>query len=101
MASSMIQVTPEMLRSKAGEVRNYRGQHDDTMARIKNLVYALNEIWKGEGQDAFLSKYESMQPTFSNFSELLETYAKLMDVAANDLESTDQSLKAKINNTFS
>ena len=44
MASATIQLTPEMLRGKAGEVRNYRSQHDDTMGKIKNLVYALNEI---------------------------------------------------------
>ncbi len=95
---AVIQVTPETLRSKASDVRNYRSQHDDTMGRLKNLIYALNEIWKGEAQNAFLSKYESMQSTFTNFSELLEGYAKLMDTAANELEATDQSLKSTMNN---
>lgn len=95
---AVIQVTPETLRSKATEVRNYRSEHNDTMAKLKNLIYALNEIWKGDAQNAFLSKYESMQPTFTNFSELLEGYAKLMDTAANELEATDQSLKNTMNN---
>ncbi len=35
---------------------------------------------------------------FTNFSELLEGYSKLMDAAANELESTDQSLKTTMNN---
>lgn len=95
---AVIQVTPETLRSKATDVRNYRSQHDDTMVRLKNLIYALNEIWKGEAQNAFISKYESMQSTFTNFSELLEGYAKLMDTAANELEATDQSLKTTMDN---
>lgn len=95
---AVIQVTPELLRSKANEVRNYRQEHNDTMVKLKNLIYALNEIWKGDAQNAFLSKYESMQPTFTNFSELLEGYAKLMDTAANELEATDQSLKTTMNN---
>lgn len=68
------------------------------MTKLKNLIYALNEIWKGDAQDAFLAKYESMQSTFTNFSELLEGYAKLMDTAANELEATDQSLKTTMNN---
>ena len=93
---AVIQVTPETLRSKAGSVRSYRTQHDETMAKLKNLIYGLNEIWKGDAQNAFISKYESMQ--FTNFSELLEGYAKLMDTAANELESTDQSLKNTMNN---
>lgn len=95
---AVIQVTPETLRSKASEVRGYRSEHNDTMAKLKNLIYALNEIWKGDAQNAFLSKYESMQSTFTNFSELLEGYAKLMDTAANELEATDQSLKTTMNN---
>lgn len=95
---ALIQVTPETLRSKAADVRSYKSEHDETMLRLKNLIYALNEIWKGDAQDAFLAKYESMQSTFTNFSELLEGYAKLMDTAATELESTDQSLKTTMNN---
>ncbi len=95
---ALIQVTPETLRSKASDVRSYKSQHDEVMAKVKNLVYALNEVWKGEAQDAFLTKFESMQPTFTNFSEMLEGYAKLMDTAANELETTDQALKSTMNN---
>ena len=95
---ALIQVTQETLRSKAADVRSYKSEHDEVMARLKNLIYALNEVWKGDAQDAFLAKYESMQSTFTNFSELLEGYSRLMDTAANELESTDQSLKTTMNN---
>ncbi len=98
MAGGIIQVTPELLRGKANDVRNYRGQHDDTMVKLGNLIRSLNEIWKGSAQDAFVAKYESMQTTFRNFSELLEDYAKLMDMTANGMEEKDQSLKTTIEN---
>ena len=39
-----------------------------------------------------------MQSTFTNFSEMLESYAKLMDTAARELQNTDQSLKATMQN---
>lgn len=100
MAASVIQVTPEMLRSKASSVRSYKSQHDETMAKLKNLIRGLNEIWKGDAQQAFISKYEGMQPTFKDFSEMLEGYAKLMDIAAKELEATDQSLKSRTMNSF-
>ena len=46
---ALIQVTPEVLNSKATEVRNLRSQHDDMMmARLRSLILALNETWKGE-----------------------------------------------------
>lgn len=91
---AIIQVTPEVLTSKANEVRSLKAQHDDTMAKLRSLVLALNETWKGEAQDAFVAKFESMQNSFTSFSEMLEGYAKLMDTAARELQNTDQSLKS-------
>ena len=91
---AMIQITPEVLNAKAGEVRTLRSQHDETMSKLRSLVLSLNETWKGEAQDAFVAKFESMQATFTNFSEMLEGYAKLMDTAARELQSTDQALKS-------
>ena len=91
---AIIQVTPEVLTSKATEVRSLKAQHDDTMAKLRSLVLALNETWKGEAQDAFVAKFESMQNSFTSFSAMLEGYAKLMDTAARELQNTDQSLKS-------
>lgn len=93
---ALIQVTPELLTGKAGEVRTLKATHDDTMAKLRTLVLSLNENWKGEAQDAFVAKFESMQTTFTNFSTMLESYAKLMETAANEMQNTDQSLKASI-----
>ena len=39
-----------------------------------------------------MAKYEGMQSTFTNFSQMLEDYAKLMDTAAQRMQETDQSL---------
>ena len=96
---ALIQVTPEVLNSKATEVRNLRSQHDDTMARLRSLILALNETWKGEAQAAFVAKFESMQSSFTSFSEM-EGYATLMDTAARELQNTDQGLKATMQSSF-
>jgi len=89
---ALIQVTPDLLNGKANELRGYKDQHDDAMAKMRALITGLNEVWKGDAQDAFLAKYEGMQSTFTNFSQMLEDYAKLMDTAAQRMQETDQSL---------
>ena len=91
---AIIQVTREVLNSKGNQVPSLKPQHDHTMAKLRSLVLALNETWKGEAQDAFVAKFESMQNSFTSFSEMLEGYAKLMDTAARELQNTDQSLKS-------
>ena len=91
-----IKITPELLRGKSGELRGLKADHEGTMAKITSLVNGLSEQWTGEAQDAFLQNYQSMEPTFKKFAEVLEGYGKLMDKAATDMESTDQSIKASI-----
>ena len=88
----MIQVTPELLKSEANKLRTLRGQHDDTMTRIKQLVDGLVDNFKGAAQTAYVEKFYSMQPTFKQFSENLEAFAKQLDLAANSFDETDNDI---------
>lgn len=94
---ALIQVTPDMLKSKATELRGYNAQHQEAMSKMRTLITNLNEVWKGDAQTAFLNKYESMQGTFTNFAEMLEDYAKLMDNAAQKMQELDTGLAGQIN----
>lgn len=91
-----IQVTGDLLRGKANELRGLKSAHDENMNKMRSLITGLNEIWKGDAQTAYVSKYESMQQTFTSFSEMLEGYAKLMDTSAQKFDEVDASLKATI-----
>ena len=91
---ALIQMNPDSLTAKAAEVRTLRAKHDEAMGKLRTLIRALNEVWKGEAQDAFVAKFEDMQPTFTSFSESLEEYAKLMDTSAKAMRETDEQLKA-------
>ena len=86
----MIQITADLLRAKSGELRDMRAEHDEVMNRMRNLILNLNEVWKGDAQTALVERYEGMQSTFTNFSELLESYAMLMDKAAAAFENAEQ-----------
>jgi WXG100 family type VII secretion target len=89
---SLIQVTPEMLRSRASDARRLKGEHEQVIQRLDQLVLGLNDIWKGRAQDAFVAQYQGMKSTFQNFAEMLENHALLMDKSANELETTDTTL---------
>lgn len=95
--ASLIQVSPELLRGKATELRQYKTEHDEAMSKMRTLMTNLNEVFKGDAQTALLAKYESMQGTFTQFSEMLESYAKLLDTSATEMETTDQNLAGKMN----
>ena len=94
---ALIQVTPDLLNSKANELRGLKAQHDEAMSKMRTLILGLNEVFKGDAQDALVAKYESMQPTFNNFSQMLEEYAKLLNTSAQKFQETDHSLQTSIN----
>lgn len=93
---AIIQVTPELLEGKANEVMQLKGQHEEVISKLTNLVHGLNEQWKGEAQDAFVSKYDSMQSQFKNLSEILEGYSKLMTDYAKDMRQLEGQKKGQI-----
>lgn len=95
---TLIQVNPETLRSQASTVRKYKIDQEQTMQRIRNLVLSLSDSWKGEAQDAFVDKFQSMDHSYRKLSQVLESYAKLMETAASEFHTTDQNLRNIIRN---
>ena len=93
---ALIQVTPDLLNGKATELRGIKDEHDQAMARMRTLILGLNEIWKGEAQDAFVARYESMQNTFNSFSQMIEEYAQLMNTTAQNMQETDSQTASTI-----
>ena len=76
--TGIIQVTPEMLRSEAKNVRRIKSNHDNEMSQLYKIVSALEK------------------PTFQKFSQMLEEYAALMDLSANEMETKDADLASRI-----
>ena len=95
---STIQLEPTTLKTQATAVRTHKTAQEQTMQQLKTLVLSLKDTWKGEAQDAFVAKFQSMEHTLRKLTEVLEQYAKLMDTAANDMQNTDQNLRRIIQN---
>lgn len=91
-----IVVTPDILRTQSSQIMNLKSQHDATMQQLKNLVSSLGSIWEGQAQVAFDQKFQSMQPTFRQFSDMLQEYADNLRVTANTMEQTDQQIANQI-----
>ena len=61
-------------------------------AQVHNLV----SEWTGEAQSAFIATFEGNRASFEKFGANIETFAQLMDEAANRMEQADQELRAKM-----
>lgn len=98
--ADQILVNPSDLTTKSNQVRQYKESHHDIMNKITNLVMTLGEVWQGEAQNAFVSKFLSMQPVYDSFEEALEEFAALMEKVADEMMKTDQAGKNIINSIY-
>ena len=89
---AIIQVTPESLRSEANRLNTLKESHKTEMNNLRRLILSLNEQWKGSAQDAFVGKYQELQPEFQKFIRLLEDHINHMKIEADQMEERDNAL---------
>lgn len=89
---AIIQVTPESLRSEANRLNSLKESHKTEMNNLRRLILGLNEQWKGSAQDAFVGKYQELQPKFQEFIRLLEDHINHMKIEADQMEERDNAL---------
>lgn len=94
----LTQITPELLRAQAGEVRKYKTEQDQIMKQLRKLILSLNEDWKGEAQNAFVEKFNSMDYALKDLKRVIEEYACLMETAAREAEEKDRCFSSMIQN---
>jgi len=98
--ANQILVNPTTLKSQSNQVRDYKSAHHDVMTKITNLVMNIGEVWQGEAQNAFVSKFMGMQKVYDSFEEALEEFATLMDKVADEMNEADLNGKNIINSIF-
>lgn len=99
MANTIL-VNPSTMSEKSNQIRRYKETHNDVMNKITNLVMTIGEVWQGDAQNAFVSKFLSMQPVYDSFEEALEEFATLMDKVADEMKKTDEAGKNMINSIY-
>lgn len=93
---AIIKIDADTLRSKATEIRTMKANHDENIARMRALVTNLSGVFEGEAATAYVNQFESMQATFTSFSEMIEMFAAELDTTANSFQEMDTTLASKL-----
>lgn len=89
---TQLTVSPDQLRASARELEKLRQQHLALMKKLRILVMSLSDSWKGEAQEAFTKSFLAKNQTMNDVSTVLAQYAALMNQAADEAETMDNSL---------
>ncbi|MBR1759327.1 MAG: WXG100 family type VII secretion target [Lachnospiraceae bacterium] len=91
-----IRVDAETLHAKAAELRNMRASHDENITKVSTLIRGLSDVFEGQAAQAYQNNLESMQPTFTQFSAMLDELAVKLDAVATGFTEFDTGLAGSL-----
>lgn len=89
MADLNIQVSPSLMRSKAGELKSNASnikQYTDEMARE---IESLKSAWEGTAAETFVTKFNGLRDDFQERFDVINDYAKFLEEAADEFEASE------------
>ena len=92
-----VRITFEEVRQVAGRIRTHNENLYNTLETIKNEINKLEADYTSDTSDTIRSKINGMEPKFITYKEVIESYAKFLDNAANQWEQNVAASNANAN----
>ena len=93
--SGQIRMTPEQMRSRAGEVRNQGETLQEVVNRTGNIINELQTEWEGQASRAFAEQWDRLRPAFNDMKQLILDISTQLDGTANAVEQLDQDIASR------
>lgn len=97
MASGQIRMTPETMRTRAGEYRAEAENVDAVITKMDTLLDTLLSEWEGAASEAYAAKFAELRPSFVAAKELIDDIATALDKTAESVEATDSAIANQFN----
>ena len=92
-----LKVTPEQVRTKAGEIEAQKQRMVDLMTAMQQEVNRLpNEFWQSQSGMQFSERYQAVQKNCQGALDTLMTHIRNLRDAAQKYEAVEQSQVQKI-----
>ena len=95
MASGQIRMTPDTMRTRAGEYRTESENVQGVIEKMDSLLETLLTEWEGAASEAYANKFNELRPSFVAAKELIDDIATALDKTAEAVESTDSQIASQ------
>jgi len=95
--AGQIRMTPEDMRSRAGDVDGQRNAFGDVISRMDSILNQLEAEWDGAASQKFRQQFEDLRRTsFQNMTQLLEDLGTQLRQTAQAVEDLDREIANRI-----
>ena len=93
--ANQIRITPDQMRSRAGEYRNEAETVNGVIVKMDSLLGALQGEWEGAASESYAQRYNELKPGFVKAEELIREIAQALESTARIVEETDNTIAAQ------
>ncbi|HPU42307.1 MAG TPA: WXG100 family type VII secretion target [Acetivibrio clariflavus] len=97
---SQFQVTPEVLRNTSGSLKSVNSKIKSIMENIDKDMKSTQKVWESEAANTFISKFEKLKKNFETYYQVIASYAKFLEDAAQSYEGADTNINTSSKNLF-
>jgi WXG100 family type VII secretion target len=93
--AGQIRMTPETMRSRAGEVRTQGSDFEVVINKMQNIINDLQAEWEGAASAGFASQFDRLKPSFNEMRQLIDDIGGQLDATATAVENLDNEIASK------
>lgn len=93
-----IQANYDEIRLSSSALKQKASSYESCIQRISARINDLSGIWQGTDSQAFIARMESVKPQLLQMKEVTESYARLLDQAANAYQTLQSARAASARN---
>jgi WXG100 family type VII secretion target len=94
--ANRISITPEELRTAAGNFTTKAGEVTDIITFLQGEVSRLESTWDGAAQDQFFLAFTDMTKVLQQFPEVCNGITGQLNAVAQTIEDTDAALASQL-----
>lgn len=95
MASGQIRMTPDVMRTRAGEYTEQANNVAEVIDKMDKLLEALLSEWEGAASEAYADKFGQLRPSFVDAKNLIDDIATALTQTADAVEAQDASIASQ------
>ncbi len=93
--ANQIRMTPETMRTRAGEYTAEAVKLQDIIKKMDGLLKNLQSEWEGDASAAYAAKFAQLRPGFVKAKELIDDISTALKSTAKVVEETDSKIAAQ------
>lgn len=82
------------VRTKAGQIRTCNENLSDYLEQIRTKISNLDVEWTSDTSETIRQKINNMQSKFTDYKEIIESYAKFLETTVNLYEEAESTLNS-------